>query len=248
MIRHFMLERPPTRKLVPQWSLTLVLRVLREAPFEPMGTISLRALTLKTVFLVALASGRRRSEIHALGVSNGLLKLSKTEAVLRTSPGFLAKNQAAGSVAAPITIKALGDFTGPDPPEVALCPVRALRWYLHRTKASRAGRLRLFLPLPSAKKSDCSAADISKWIVSTVRWAYNESSESQLRLDRVSAHEVRALSTSMALAAGVPLDDVVRAGTWRSANSFVSFYLRDMSSELDGLHSLGPISVSQSLV
>ena len=33
MIRGFMIQRPPKRKLVPQWSLTLVLRRLREAPF-----------------------------------------------------------------------------------------------------------------------------------------------------------------------------------------------------------------------
>ena len=51
----------------------------------------------------------------------------------------------------------------------------------------------------------------------------------------------------MALSAGIPVDDI-RAGTWHSANSFVSFYLRDMAAELDGLHSLGPISVSQSVV
>ena len=88
MIKHFMVEKPPIRKLVPQWSLALVLRVLREAPFEPMDSISFKALTFKTVFLLALASGRRRSEIHALGVSDGLIKFSKTEAVLRTSPGF----------------------------------------------------------------------------------------------------------------------------------------------------------------
>ena len=107
--------------------------------------------------------------------------------------------------------------------------------------------MRLFLPLPNSKKSDCSPADISKWIAGTVRWAYNESSESQLRLARVSAHEVRALSMSWALTAGIPLDEVIRAGTWRSANSFVSFYLRDMAAELDGLHALGPISVSQTI-
>ena len=153
-----------------------------------------------------------------------------------------------GSVAAPISIKALSNLTGSDPQEVALCPVRALRWYLSRTKAIRAGRMRLFLPLSSARKTDCSAADISKWIVGTVRWAYSESSDSQLRISRVSAHEVRALSTSLALSAGISVDDVIHAGTWRSTNSFVSFYLRDMAAELDGLHSLGPISVSQSVV
>ena len=246
MIKHFMVERPPTRKLVPQWSLSLVLRALREPPFEPMDSISFKALTYKTVFLLALASGRRRSELHALGVSDGLVKLSKTEVVLRTTPGFLAKNQVAGSVAAPITIKALSNLTGSDPQEVTLCPVRAIRWYLSRTKSRRDGNMRFFLPL--SKKADCSAADISKWICGTISWAHSECSEHQRGLARVSAHEVRAIATSTALLSGVPLDEILQAGTWRSSNSFVSFYLRDMASELDGLHSLGPISVSQSII
>ena len=35
-------------------------------PFQPPRTISRKFLSLKTVFLLALASGRRGSEIHAL--------------------------------------------------------------------------------------------------------------------------------------------------------------------------------------
>ena len=108
--------------------------------------------------------------------------------------------------------------------------------------------MRLFLLLPSATKSDCSPADVSRWIIETVRWAYAETSDNQLRLNRVTAQEVRSLSTSRALLSGVHLDEIVKAGTWRSPNSFVSFYLRDMASELDGLHSLGPLSVSQAIV
>ena len=243
-----MIERPPKRTTTPQWSLSLVLRVLQAPPFEPMEAISLKALTYKTVFLLALASGRRRSEIHALSVEKDLLLLSKDEAILRTRPGFLAKNQVLGSVASPISIKALDHLVGPEPTERYLCPVRALRWYVNRVKEIRQGRMRLFLPIPPSTKSDCSAADISKWIIGTVRWSYSEGTNNQLRLSRVTAHEVRALAASWALTAGVPVNDFLQAGTWRSANSFISFYLRDMSSELDGLHALGPISVSQTVI
>ena len=86
-------------------------------------------ISLKHCFLLTLASGRWRSELHTLGVSDGLVKLSKTEVILRTTPGFLAKTQAAGSIAAPISIKALINLTGSDPQEVALCPVRAIHIY-----------------------------------------------------------------------------------------------------------------------
>jgi hypothetical protein len=35
-------------------------------PFEPMDKVSLKYLTFKTVFLVALATAQRWSELHAL--------------------------------------------------------------------------------------------------------------------------------------------------------------------------------------
>ena len=53
------------------WDLSLVLRALTRYPFESkdMSTISLKHLTLKTVFLLSLASGAQRGEIHALDLS-----------------------------------------------------------------------------------------------------------------------------------------------------------------------------------
>ena len=93
-----------------------------------------------------------------------------------------------------------------------------------------------------------SKAEVSKWITNTIRWAYEESEESDLRLTRVSAHAFRALAASCLYTAGFSSEDVLRAGTWRSPNSFVSFYLRDMASETDGLYSLGPLSIGQQFV
>jgi hypothetical protein len=37
-----------------------------EEPFEPMDRASLKNITLKTVFLVALATAQWKSELHAL--------------------------------------------------------------------------------------------------------------------------------------------------------------------------------------
>ena len=47
------------------WNLSLVLHQLTKAPFEPIKEASLKHLTFKTVFLLGLGSGKRRSEIHA---------------------------------------------------------------------------------------------------------------------------------------------------------------------------------------
>ena len=58
-------DRPKGRRGIPSWNLSLVLHQLTKAPFEPIQEASLKHLTFKTVFLLALGSGKRRSEIHA---------------------------------------------------------------------------------------------------------------------------------------------------------------------------------------
>jgi hypothetical protein len=65
LVRSFSLERPKQNKLVPQWNLGLVLASLNSPPFEPAEEVDLRFLYYKCSLLLALASGRRRSEIHA---------------------------------------------------------------------------------------------------------------------------------------------------------------------------------------
>ena len=54
-----------TIRVIPSWDLSLVLMSLTKAPFEPLKVASLKILAFKTVFLMALASGKRRGEVHA---------------------------------------------------------------------------------------------------------------------------------------------------------------------------------------
>ena len=90
-----------------------------------------------------------------------------------------------------------------------------------------------------------SPATISRWIVETIRFAYSDPSEESLQFARVTAHEVRALSTSWAFFRGTSLSDLLSAVHWRSQSTFSSAYLRDMAVESDGMFSLGPVCVAQ---
>ena len=54
-------ERPPLKKLVPEWDLCLVLGCMRKPPFEPLKDASLKHVTWKTCFLVAITTFRRQS-------------------------------------------------------------------------------------------------------------------------------------------------------------------------------------------
>uniref|UniRef100_A0A803K2V7 Core-binding (CB) domain-containing protein n=1 Tax=Xenopus tropicalis TaxID=8364 RepID=A0A803K2V7_XENTR len=82
---------PPFRHPIPPWDLNLVLKALLEPPFEPLESVELQFLTWKTVFLVAIASIRRVSELGALSCSPPFLIFQEDRAVLRTIPSFLPK-------------------------------------------------------------------------------------------------------------------------------------------------------------
>ena len=131
-----------TKVFYPKWSLRIVLNYLTKDPFEHISKCSLENLTWKTVFLVALASGRRRSEIHALSVSDECFRFAPNlpQVSLLTEPGFLSKTQKPGKAPAKIVIKSLAHHVGKDLPDYTLCPVRALKAYKDRTRAMRSAK------------------------------------------------------------------------------------------------------------
>ena len=95
LLSSFHRDRPKSSRNLPKWNLSVVLNELTKAPFEPMKDTDLKHLTLKTAFLLALASGTRRSEIHAW-VANKVSNLGQWEKVaLFPSSVFIAKNQLA---------------------------------------------------------------------------------------------------------------------------------------------------------
>jgi hypothetical protein len=74
MFKNFCIERPKQRRLIPAWDLGIVLKASQLSPFEPLDLISFKFLTYKCCFLLALATGRRRSELHALSVSESCIR------------------------------------------------------------------------------------------------------------------------------------------------------------------------------
>ena len=149
LVSSFHRDRRKSSRNLPKWNLSVVLNELTKAPFEPMKDTDLKHLTLKTAFLLALASGKHCSEIHAW-VANKVSNLGQWEKVaLFPSSDFIAKNQLAreGSQSvSPVTVPALTTIVDRQFKEDrTLCPVRALRFYLDRTKDLRGSRSLLFI-------------------------------------------------------------------------------------------------------
>ena len=82
------------RPLFPSWDLAVVLRGLCQPPFEPMETTDARALSLKTVLLVALTTSRRVSDIHALSIDRDCMQFMSDGRSVRLKPNlrFVTKN------------------------------------------------------------------------------------------------------------------------------------------------------------
>lgn len=238
--------RAPRR--VPAWDLFLVLAALRKPPFEPLADSAFKWLTYKTVFLLALATARRRSEIHGLSGDKQDIAFNPDGSVsLRFLPEFLAKTQDPSSSLPSVTVRSLSDILARDDEDRKLCPVRALSYYLARSNPRRKNQRRLFISLNEEYSRDIAAGTVSRWISATIVQAYQSSAQSMSALNP-RAHEVRALATSAAFQQSVALHQVLAAAFWRSENPFINHYLRDLRSRrLDGSFTVSFVAAQEVL-
>ena len=229
--------------------MSVVLHQLTKPPFEPMGESYLKYATLKTVFLLALASGKRRSEIHAWLHECIRRQGQWSSVVLQPSPEFIAKNQLARkgpSSIAPVQIPALAPVVGRDlEGDWTLCPVRALRFYLKKTVDLRKGNKLLFVSFKKGFEKDICSSTISSWLKQAIQLCYSQAEDKTIEFHQVKAHNVRALVASRAFQGGTSVDQIMSACHWKSHNTFTSFYLKDLAfADREYLY-LGPIVAAQ---
>ena len=251
LLDSFHRDRPKGRRGIPSWNLSLVLHQLTKAPFEPLREASLKHLTFKTVFLLALGSGKRRSEIHAWQNKNIRHQSDWSKVSLFPSPSFLSKNQLAKEgpeSVAPVVIPALAPTLDRSlKSDRSLCPVRALRYYLDRTSDIRQGKELVFVSFKKSFDKDISPATISSWIKKTVILCYELSDHQAHTLHQVKAHDVRAFAASKAFQSGVSLEQILSACHWKSHNTFTQFYLKDVAWADSELYHLGPVVAAQQI-
>ena len=153
-------------------------------------------------------------------------------------PEFRAKCQSMDKPSVPVVIPALSNILCSDDEDVSLCPVRALRRYIRFAKALRTSQRRLFISLNPKYHQDIKVSTLSRWLVHLVKDAYAHAQQT-LPTDPVKAHELRAISSSLALQRSVPVSRILAAASWKSSTTFISHYLRDVrfSRDEDGLPS-----------
>ena len=251
LLDSFHRDRPKGRRRIPSWNLSLVLHQLTKAPFEPIKEASWKYLTLKTVFILALGSGKRRSEIHAWQHRNIRHQSDWSRVFLYPSPSFLSKNQLAKEgpdSVTPVVIPALAPtFDRSLKSDRSLCSVRALRYYLDRTSDLRQNKQLVFVSFKKGFDKDISPPTISSWIKQTVFLCYELSDQEAHTLHQVKAHDVMAFASSKAFQSGVSLEQILSACHWKSHNTFTQFYLKDVAWADSELYHLGPVVAAQQI-
>ncbi len=120
----------------------------RLVPFEPLQSVELKFLSMKTLLLTALASIKRVGDLQAFLVDELCLEfaLADSSATLRPRPGYVPQVHSTPFRDQVVNLQVL-PLEEADPALALLCPVRALgasvpqNSSLSVTESSRRGRL-----------------------------------------------------------------------------------------------------------
>ena len=165
LLRSFRLELPVSSSRIPPLDLSRVLSFLSSPPFEPPSSCPFRELTRKVLFLLALATARRVSELHTVSL---VVSFSGGDVYLSFLPEFRAKSESeARPLPRSFRVRSLSNFVGDLPDELLLCPVRALRVYLDRT-LSLTSRPRTLFVSPRAPSRSLSKNALSFFLWSVI--------------------------------------------------------------------------------
>ncbi|KAL0180841.1 hypothetical protein M9458_023247, partial [Cirrhinus mrigala] len=214
---------PPRPHLVPPWDLSVALQGLREAPFEPLASVELKHLSLKTALLIVLASIKRVRDLQAFSVDETCLEFGPGDShvILRPRPGYVPKVPTTPFRDQVVNLQAL-PLEEADPASALLCPVRALRIYVDRTRHFRRTE-QLFVCFGGQQKGNAvSKQRLAHWVVDAISLSYQNQGE-PCPLG-VHAHSARSVASSYALAHGASLADICRAAGWATPNTFARFY------------------------
>ena len=198
--------RPASRPEMLSWSLN---KVLRLASNIDNSSCSYQQLLRKTLFLIALASGARMSEMAALARDKGFaVFLPSGEVSLSPHPKFLAKNEDPQNRWAPWKIIPLQQ-------DSSLCPVESLCAYLERTVSWCSGSL-----FKREKGGTLSINGIRQQILYFIKEADPDSVPK--------AHQVRAIATSTNFFQFMDFEALTKYTGWKSPRVFMRHYFKNI--------------------
>ena len=165
------------------------------------------------LFLLALATGARGSELHAVLRGDDNLVFSGDGVSLYPNPNFLAKNEDPQNRRNPIFISSLFEESGAPHP---LCPVHKLRQYLQATATSSS--MKLFLD--PVGLSDLSLFKLRHLICLFIRMSDTGAFPK--------LHDLRKVASSYAFFRTMSLDNICGVTGWSSCRVFKRHYMTQL--------------------
>ena len=230
LIRSFEISAPRPLFPPPPWDLDKVLQYLSGPPFEPLARASFLDKTKKALFLLAMATAKRVSELQALSFS---VSFQGEDLVLYYDPFFRAKTESASNpLPRSIIVPSLSDFAG-DLPERVQCPVRAIKFLRKAARSASFIPSRLFVSprnLERAMSFYLRQLIVDSGAVSTSR--------------PPRAHDIRGIATSLSYYSNLSLSNLMQVATWKSNRVFASRYLKEVSATQDNIQQFGPLVIA----
>ena len=235
LIRSFEISAPRPLFPPPPWDLDKVLQYLSGPPFEPLARASFMNKTKKVLFLLAMATAKRVSELQALSFS---VSFQGEDLVLYYDPFFRAKTEsAANPLPRSVIVPSLVDFAG-DLPERVQCPVRAIKFLRKAARSASYIPSRLFVSprnLERAMSKNAMSFYLRQLIV-------DSGAVPTSRPPR--AHDIRGIATSLNYYSNLSLSNLMQVATWKSNRVFASRYLKEVSATQDNIRQFGPLVIA----
>ena len=231
LIRSFEISAPrPLFFPPPPWDLDKVLQYLLGPPFEPLARASFLDKTKKALFLLAMATAKRVSELQALSFS---VSFQGEDLVLYYDPFFRAKTESAANLLPrSVIVPSLSDFAG-DLPERVQCPVRAIRFLRKAARSASYIPSRLFV---SPRNPERAMSFYLRQLI------VDSGAVSTSRPPR--AHDIRGIATSLNYYSNLSLSNLMQVATWKSNRVFASRYLKEVSATQDNIRQFGPLVIA----
>ena len=235
LIRSFEISAPRPLFPPPPWDLDKVLQYLSGPPFEPLARASFLNKTKKALFLLAMATAKRVSELQALSFS---VSFQGEDLVLYYDPFFRAKTESASNpLPRSVIVPSLSDFAG-DLPERVQCPVRAIKFLRKAARSASFIPSRLFVSpwnLERAMLKNAMSFYLRQLIVDS--GAVSTSCPPR-------AHDIRGIATSLNYYSNLSLSNLMQVATWKSNRVFASCYLKEVSATQDNIRQFGPLVIA----
>lgn len=203
---------PPKPRYSEFWDVNLVFNLFRH--WGRNSLLSTYRLTVKVTVLLLLLTAQRGQTIWRLAVSG--LKIFEDHMSFKLS--YMLKHNRPGD---PLDTLIVPSY----PKDALLCPVRAVRAYVARTKKYR--RHDQLLLITRSPYTPASRDTISRWTKQVLHY-------SGVDTDQFSSHSTRGATTSLATLLGIDINILMKQASWKNSQTFAKYYNKTIN-KFEGL-------------